>query len=512
MNLLKALAAVSSMTFVSRVLGFLRDILIARLFGAGMATDAFFVAFRIPNLLRRLFAEGAFSQAFVPILAEYKNTRSHQETRDFIDHITLLLGGVLFLVSCVGMVAAPLIIYLSAPGFSADIEKFDLTIRLLQITFPYILFISLVALAGGILNTYGRFNVPAVTPAFLNLSFIACTLWLAPHIDPPVLALAWAVFIGGVLQLAFQIPFLLRLKLLPRIRFKNPETGAWRVVKQMGPAIFGVSVGQISLLINTIFASLLVTGSVSWLYYADRLMEFPAGLLGVALGTILLPSLAKHYNNKSAEEYSHLLDWGLRMTMLLTLPAALALAMLATPLIATLFYHGAFTAHDVLMTREALVAYSVGLLGLILVKVLAPGFYARQNIKTPVKIAVITLLATQLMNLAFIIPFQHAGLALAIGLGACINAGLLYYKLRRHEIYHPQPGWLIFSVKILIALTVMGLMLWFTAGSDASWLEGETLERTGRLCWVISAGAVGYFAALWLLGFRLRDFVQKQEI
>jgi len=280
LNLLKALAAVSSMTFISRVLGFVRDVMIARIFGAGMETDAFFVAFRIPNLLRRLFAEGAFSQAFVPILAEYKNTRTPEETRDLIDHITKLLTITLFIITVIGIMAASLIIYVSAPGFSDHPEKFNLTVELLQITFPYILFISLVALAGSILNTYGKFNVPAITPALLNLSFIGCALWLTPLLDPPVLALAWAVFIGGALQLAFQIPFLLRLKLLPRIRLRNSDTGAWRVIKQMGPAVFGVSVGQISMLINTIFASLLITGSVSWLYYADRLMEFPAGLLG----------------------------------------------------------------------------------------------------------------------------------------------------------------------------------------------------------------------------------------
>ena len=411
------------MTFISRILGFLRDVFIARIFGAGMATDAFFVAFRIPNLLRRLFAEGAFSQAFVPILAEYKNKRTTDETRQLIDHIATLLGLTLFAVTLLGVLAAPWIIYASAPGFSSDPEKFDLTVELLRITFPYILFVSLVSFAGGILNTYGKFYVPAITPALLNISFIACALWLTPYMDPPVLALAWAVFIGGILQLGFQIPYLLRLKRMPRIRIKSNDEGAWRVIKLMGPAVFGVSVGQISMLINTIFASLLVTGSVSWLYYADRLMEFPAGLLGVALGTVLLPSLAKHYNNNSSEEYSRLLDWGLRLTVLLTLPAAVALAVISTPLITTLFHYGAFTDHDVFMTRDALIAYSIGLIGLILVKVLAPGFYARQNIKTPVKIAVITLIATQLMNLAFIIPLKHAGLALAIGLGACLNAG-----------------------------------------------------------------------------------------
>lgn len=509
MNLLKTLATVSGMTLVSRILGFVRDVLIARIFGAGIATDAFFVAFRIPNLLRRLFAEGAFSQAFVPIFAEYKNRRTAEEAREMVDHVAALLGIALFVVTLIGVIAAPLLIYVSAPGFIASPQKFDLTVELLRITFPYILFISLVSLAGGILNTHSKFSVPALTPALLNLSFIGCALWLAPLLDPPVLALAWAVLIGGVLQLAFQVPFLIRIKLLPRPRLRSVDTGAWRVLKQMGPAVFGVSVGQVSLLINTIFASFLVTGSVSWLYYADRLMEFPAGLLGVALGTILLPSLSRHYTNNSTEEYSRLLDWGLRLTVLLTLPAALALALLSTPLVATLFYHGEFSANDVWMTRDALVAYSVGLLGLILVKVLAPGFYARQNIKTPVKIAVITLAATQLMNLAFVIPLQHAGLALAIGLGACLNAGLLYYKLRSQKIYQPQPGWAIFFVKLLLALAVMGVALWFAAGSDVSWLTSSALERAIRLMWVVLLGAASYFATLWILGFRLKDFAKR---
>ncbi len=509
MNLLKALATISSMTFVSRILGFLRDVLIARIFGAGIATDAFFVAFRIPNLLRRLFAEGAFSQAFVPILSEYKNKRTEEETRDLIDHIAYLLSITLFAVTLIGIFSATFIIQASAPGFMNDPEKFDLTVELLKITFPYIFFISLVSLAGGILNTYSKFFVPALTPALLNLSFIGCALWLAPHIEPPVMALAWAVFIGGVLQLAFQIPFLMRIKRLPRLRFKFKETGAWRVIKLMGPAVFGVSVGQISMLINTIFASLLVTGSVSWLYYADRLMEFPAGLLGVALGTVLLPSLARHYNSDSTEEYSRLLDWGLRLTVLLTLPAAVALALLSTPLISTLFYYGEFTAHDVWMTRDALIAYSFGLLGFIFVKVLAPGFYARQNIKTPVKIAIITLIATQLMNLIFIGPLQHAGLALAVGLGACLNASLLFYKLRSYNIYQPQPRWFIFFFKILTALVILGMTLWVATGSDASWLDDSAINRASRLAWVILTGATSYFAALWLLGFRLKDFTRK---
>ena len=509
MNLLRAFAAVSSMTFISRILGFVRDMLIARIFGAGMATDAFFVAFRIPNLLRRLFAEGAFSLAFVPILSEYKNIRSFDETRDLIDHVTALMGIVLFIVTFIGVVAAPFIIYVSAPGFSADPQKFSLTVELLQITFPYILFISLVSLAGGILNTFGKFSVPAFTPALLNLSFIGCALWLAPLLDPPVLALAWAVFIGGALQLAFQLPFLIRVRLLPRPRLTSKDTGAWRVVKQMGPAVFGASVGQISLLISTIFASFLITGSVSWLYYADRLMEFPAGLLGVALGTILLPSLSRHYTSNSTEKYSHLLDWGLRFTVMMTLPAAAALALLAAPLITTLFHHGEFSVNDVLMTRNALIAYSGGLLALILIKVLAPGFYARQNIKTPVKIAAATLVVTQILNFVLIGPLQHVGLALAISLGACFNASLLYYKLRSNKIYQPQPGWLIFVARVLLALSVMSAVLWFTMGDTILWLESTTMERVIRLAWVVVLGATSYFASLWIFGIRFKDFSKR---
>ncbi len=509
MNLLRAVATVSSMTLLSRILGFVRDVIIARVFGAGLATDAFFVAFRIPNLLRRLFAEGAFSQAFVPVLAEYRNRHGHQATRELVDRVAAVLGLALAIVILLGVAAAPLIIYVSAPGFSATPERFELTVQLLRITFPYIGFISLTALAAGILNTYSRFSVPAFTPVLLNLSFIAGALWLAPLLDPPVLALAWAVFIGGLAQLLFQVPFLIRLDLLPRFRFRPDDPGVRRILRLMAPALFGVSIGQLSLLINTIFASFLVTGSVSWLYYADRLMEFPTGLLGVALGTVLLPSLSRHHADRSPEEYSRLLDWGLRLSAVLTLPAAVALAVLSAPLIATLFHHGQFGALDVWMTRQALVAYSVGLTGLILVKVLAPGFYARQDIRTPVRAAVVTLVATQAMNLAFIFPLKHAGLALAISLGACLNAALLYRRLRQQGIYRPEAGWGRFLAKIAVALSAMAAVLWFGAGSDTAWLAASPMQRAARLAAVIAAGATTYFATLWVLGFRLAHFSRR---
>jgi putative peptidoglycan lipid II flippase len=340
----------------------------------------------------------------------------------------------------------------------------------------------------------------------LNLSFIGMALLAAPYFDPPVLALAWAVFLGGVLQLAIQLPALQRIGMLPRFDFAPGDPGVRRVLKLMAPAVLGVSVAQISLLINTIFASFLASGSVSWLYYADRLMEFPAGLLGAALGTILLPSLSRAHAGSQPEEFSALLDWGLRLTFLLTLPAAVGLAMLSVPLIATLFQHGAFTAADVLLTREALVAYSIGLIGLILVKVLAPGFYAQQNIRTPVKIALFTLLATQAMNLAFIVPFKHAGLALSIGLASCLNAALLFRGLRTRNAYVPKAGWGTFGWKISVALLALVATLWFGMGKETDWLAAPALTRVLHLSAIVAAGIGVYFATLWLLGFRLRDF------
>lgn len=509
MNLLRALITVSGMTLLSRVLGFVRDFVIARTFGAGMMTDAFFVAFRLPNLLRRLFAEGAFSQAFVPILAEYRNRRGESETKTLVDRVASVLFLALVVVSALGMAAAPVLIALTAPGFSADADKFQLTVELTRITFPYILFMSLVALAAGVLNTWSRFALPAFTPVMLNLSFIGMALFAAPWFDPPVLALAWAVLLGGALQLGIQLPALARIGMLPRFDPVWRDEGVQRVLKLMAPAVLGVSVAQISLLINTVFASFLESGSVSWLYYADRLMEFPAGLLGAALGTILLPSLAKTHAGGRAEDFSALLDWGLRLTLMLTLPASLALAMLAVPLLATLFQYGAFAASDVLRTSEALVAYSIGLSGLILVKVLAPGFYARQDIRTPVKIALVTLALTQLMNFAFIGWLKHAGLALSIGLASCFNAGMLWRGLRQRGVYLPQAGWGVFMLKILAALTVLGGVLWFTSAGDTAWLAMSGSQRVLQLSTVVLAGILSYFATLWLLGFRPQDFRRK---
>ena len=508
-SLLRALATVSGLTLLSRLLGFVRDFVIAHAFGASAATDAFVVAFRLPNLLRRMFAEGAFSQAFVPLLGEYRSRRGEQETKVLIDRTASLLFATVLLVSLLGMVGAPILIYVSAPGFAGDADKFALTVALTRITFPYILFMSLVALSAGVLNTWGRFAVPAFTPVMLNLAMIAGALLLAPHFAKPIEALAWSVFAGGLLQLAIQAPALMRIGMLPRFDLVWRDEGVQRIVRLMAPALLGVSVAQLSLLINTIFASFLPSGSVSWLYYADRLMEFPAGLLGAALGTILLPSLSRSHASGQHEQFSALLDWGLRMTLLLTLPAALAMALLAVPLLSTLFQHGAFTETDVLQTRSALVAYSAGLIGLIMVKILAPGYYARQDVRTPVRIAILSLVATQLMNLAFISWLQHAGLALSIALASCLNAALLLHGLRTRGTYRPLPGWPSFTVKLLAALTVMAVCLWLVAGQDAAWLASSSTERLGRLTIVVIAGAGSYFATLFALGFRLRDFRQS---
>jgi len=451
----------------------------------------------------------------VPILGEYKNKRGEAETRTLVDHVASLLSIAVFIVTAIGIAAAPILVWVSAPGFAADAGKFELTVALTRVTFPYILFMALVALSGGILNTWSRFALPAFTPVLLNLAFIGMALFAAPYFDPPVMVLGWAVFIGGLLQLAIQIPALKKIAMLPRPslnwRAAWADPGVRRILTLMGPALIGVSVSQISLLINTIFASFLASGSVSWLYYADRLMEFPSGMLGAALGTILLPSLSRYHASANHSEYSKLLDWGLRLTLLLAAPAALALAILAVPLISTLFFHGAFSADDVFRTREALVAYAIGLTGLILVKVLAPGFYARQNVKTPLKIALISLLVTQLMNAVFVLGLNlgHAGLALSIGLAASLNAGMLYRGLRRLGIFQPQAGWGKFVLKLLLAMLVMASCLWLGMGTETGWLQGNLFSRALHLAWLVPLGAASYFATLWVLGFRLGDFKRR---
>ncbi len=511
MNLLKTLVTISGMTMLSRITGLIRELLIARAFGASGFTDAFFVAFRIPNLLRRLFAEGAFSQAFVPILAEYANKKGTNPARELIDKVATALVWTLVLVCVLGMVAAPGVVYLIATGFDRNGDVFDLSVLMTRIMFPYILFMSLVALAGGILNTWREFRIPAFTPVLLNISFIIASLFVAPYLEQPVLALAFAVFTGGLLQLAIQIPALIKIGMLPRISVDIAgvfrSEGVRRVIRQMIPAIFAVSVAQISLMINTNIASRLAHGSVSWISYADRLMEFPNALLGVALGTILLPSLSKAHANNDEREYSSLLDWGLRLTFLLALPASVMLMTLPVPFTATLFHYGKFSAVDVAMTSNALIAYGIGLIGLIVVRILAPGFYAKQDIRTPVKIAVVVLVLTQLMNLLFVPLYAHAGLALSIGIGACGNAAILYFMLRRRGIYQPQSGWKVFFMKVCTALILLaGVSMWIAARFDWIALQAHPLVRVGALALVMIVCGIVYFGALFAMGFRIRDF------
>ncbi|HEY9101800.1 murein biosynthesis integral membrane protein MurJ [Chitinimonas sp.] len=511
MNLLKTLARTSSMTMLSRILGMLREVMNAYQFGGGTAMDAFNVAFRLPNMFRRIFAEGAFSQAFVPILAEYKTQRGEDETRRFVADVAGVLSLVLVLFTVISVVAAPLYATLLAAGYSKDADKFALTISLTRITFPYILLISLSSLVGSILNTWNRFSVPAFTPTLLNISMIGLGLGLSPYCSQPIYALAISVVVGGVAQLAFQLPFLAKIGMLawPRLNFR--DTGVLRVLKQMGPAMFGVSVAQLSLVINSQFASWLQEGSVSSLNYADRLMELPSGVLGVALGTILLPSLARLRAAGAEEEYSAMLDWGLRLCWLLALPATIALAVIAEPLVATLYERGQFNLHNALMTTQALQAYAVGLMALISVKILAPAFYAQQDIKTPVKVGIIALVVTQLFNLILIgslkhLGLAHAGLALSISLGGCVNAWLLLRILKRRGIYRPISGWSTFLLKLILAVGLMATSCWFLQQALGAWHGIPTLHKIGKLSLLVSTGVLVYFGMLAALGFRPRDF------
>jgi putative peptidoglycan lipid II flippase len=499
------------MTLLSRITGLLRETLKATAFGAGLQMDAFEAAFRLPNLLRRLFAEGAFSQAFVPILAEYRRRRGAEATRRLVGDVGTLLAVILIVLSVAGSLAAPWLVYLLAGGFARTPGKVELAAEMIRIMFPYILFVSLVSLAGGVLNVYRRFAIPAFTPVLLNLSIIGAALFLAPWFDPPILALAWGVAIGGAAQLALQVRPLLAIGMLPRPSFAGRDEGVRRVLIAMGPAVIGVSAAQISALINTQLAALLGDGRISWITYADRLMEFPSALLGVALGTVLLPSLAQHHSDADHEQYSALLDWGLRLAILLALPAAVALALLALPLVSTLYQYGRFSVQDAVQTRAALLGYSVGLPALILVKILAPGFYARQVMKTPVKIAFFTVLVTQTLAIALAWPLGlgHAGLTLATSIGACCNAGLLLWLLLRRGYYRPQAGWLAFFAKVCVAAAALGAVLAFAKGADALWLDAGVARKIGRLAWVVAAGALAYFGTLFAFGFRVADFNRR---
>jgi len=514
-NLLRAAASVSGLILVSRVLGLAREVIVARLFGAGAEMDAFNVAFRLPNLLRRLFAEGAFTQAFVPILADVRRREGEARTRDLLSHVASLLAAVLLVVSLLGVLAAPALVWAVASGFADSPDKFALATAMTRWMFPYILFMSLVACAAGVLNTYERFAVPAATPALFNVAFIACALWLAPHLAQPIWALVVAVLVGGALQLAIQVPALARIGMLPRassLRAAARDPAVRRILLLMGPAVFSVSVAQIAIVINTNIASHLATGSVSWISYADRLMEFPTALLGVAFGTVLLPSLSRVYAAEQHEDYSRLLDWGLRLTCLLALPAAVGLGLFAEAMIAVLYQGGNFTATDVAQTAPALAGYAIGLLGLIAVKILAPAFYSRQDMKTPVKIGLASLAVTLAFNAALVPWLAHVGLTVSISLGALANAGLLLWALRRRSIYTPRPGWPAFFAKLAVALAVLAALLWL-ANSRFDWIamQATPLARVAWMGGTIVAAVAVYSGLLLALGFRPRDFLLRTK-
>ncbi len=517
MNLLRAASTISLFTLASRVTGLARDVLTASLFGAGAWMDAFNVAFRIPNLLRRLFAEGAFSQAFVPVLARTRAADGDEATRRLIDAVATALFWVLVVTSAIGIVAAPVVVWLMASG----LERFEGAVLMTRWMFPYIGFMSLVALSAGVLNTWKRFAVPAATPVLLNLAMIGAALWLSPRFSAwgiePIYALAAGVMLGGALQLAVQVPALLRVGAIPRIgvapaaiRSAWRHPGVARILTQMAPALIGVSVAQFSMLINTQIASHQGVGAVSWLFYADRLMEFPTALLGVALGVVLIPQLSAAQGRNDGAAYSALLDWGLRLVLLLALPCAVALLVFANALVAVLFQRGAFTAHDVRQTVTALMGYGVGLMGLIGVKILAPGFYARQDTRTPVKIAIAVLVLTQLLNLVFVPFLGHAGLALSIGCGALINAAWLFIGLRRAGAYAPLPGWAPFTVRVLVATALLGALLaWGSGVIDWIGLHDHPWLRVGWLAAFLGGAALLYFAALAAMGLRLEQFARR---
>ncbi|RMG36674.1 MAG: murein biosynthesis integral membrane protein MurJ [Gammaproteobacteria bacterium] len=504
LSLFRSLSTVGVFTLASRILGFVRDLVLAHVFGANALTDAFFVAFKIPNFLRRLFAEGAFATAFVPVLTEYKTSGDPRRLGEFIDHVAGTLGLVLLVVSLLGVVAAPLVVGLFAFGWVMEgaTERLNLAAEMLRLTFPYLFFISLTAFAGGIMNAWNRFAVPAFTPVLLNLSLIGCALWLAPLMEQPVVALAWGVLIAGVSQFAFQLPFLHRLELLPRPRPGFRDPGVRRILRLMVPALFAVSITQINLLLDTVLASTLVSGSISWLYYSDRLMEFPLGVLGVALGTVLLPRLSQEQAEKDASEFDRTLDWGLRIALIFGLPAAVGLGVLAGPIISTLFQSDVFTARDVIMARLSLMAYASGLLAFIFIKVLAPGYYARQDTRSPVRIGVIAMVANMALNLVLIFPLKHAGLALATSLAAYLNAWLLWRGLVKAGRYTARPGWRGLVAKVVLACSGMALVLHWGAGALSGWFEASHTERALRLGGWVLAGVTAYFGILFSSGVR----------
>jgi putative peptidoglycan lipid II flippase len=512
-GLARKTSIVGGMTLISRILGLVRDVVFARYFGARIVMDAFLVANRIPNMLRRFFAEGAFSAGFVPVMARYRENHDHDEAREFIDSVSGTFGVVLFLTTLVGVIAAPLLVLVVAPGFVGEGGDLDLAALMLRFTFPYLLFVSLTAFAGGILNTYGRFSVPAFTPVILNVVLIAAAIWLSPRLEQPIMALAYAVFIAGFCQLLFQLPFLAKINALPRPKWAPGHKGVKRALKLMVPAIFGSSAAQINVLLGGIIASLLPVGSISYLYFSDRLMEFPLGIFSIALGTVTLPYLSRLWAREDRTTFSQTLDWSLKLALLIAVPAAIGLFVLAGPLVTALFYGGVFDEHAVRMTALALKAYALGLVGFSFVKVLAPAYFAREDTKTPVRIALLALAVNLVLSLGLAwylsvtgFPGPHAGLAAATSVAAILNAALLYRGLRRDQILLHSSGWLALLLRVALGNGVMFMVLIQLHRPLEWWLSAGF---TGRISWLtltIAAAAGSYFLTLVLMGTRTSQF------
>ena len=509
-QLFKSTAIVGGMTMISRVMGFIRDMLFANIFGVNAATDAFFVAFKIPNFLRRLFAEGAFAHAFVPVITDYIKTGDRQALKEFVDKTAGTLAVMQLGLTIIGIITAPVLIILFAPGFYWEGGQFDLAVQLLKITFPYLFFIFLTGLSGGILNAHGKFAVPAITPVFLNICMIIAAVWISPLMSQPILALAWGVFAAGLVQVLFQIPALLQLGLMPKLRWGWRDAAVKGMFGAMLPAIFGVSVVQINLLIDTLFASFLSSGSVSWLYYSDRLVEFPLGIFGVAVSTVILPSLASNHAAADTVNFSKSLDWGLKLVLLIGLPATLGLTQMSEPLLSTFFQYNEFDAHDVQMTAKSLMAFASGLLAFILIKVLVPGFTSRQDTKTPARFGMYAIYSNLLLNAALFIPLAHAGPALATTLSAYLNAGLLLFTLIKEKVYQPSSQWPSFLLRVGLASAVMGGFLAYFVNTDA-WLVWDATQRSLHLALVVAAAIGVYALALLAVGLRPKHILDNHS-
>ena len=504
-GLLKASGVTGSMTMVSRLLGLVRDVVIARVFGATDGTDAFFFANKIPNFMRRLFAEGAFNQAFVPVLSEYRSNKAHFEVKELVNAVAYSLGGVLAIVTVIVVIAAPLIAIPIAYGFTENPPKFQLFVEMLRITFPYLLLISMTAFCSAILNSYNRFAIPAITPALLNIALISASFLLVPYMRVPELALAWAVLIAGVAQLLFQLPFLAKIRLLPVPKLSRKHEGVAKIKELMLPALFGVSVSQINLLLDTFIASFLVTGSLSWLYYSDRLMELPLGTFGIAIAIVVLPSLSRKHAESSMDDFSETLDWAFRMVCLIAIPATLALIVIAEPLLVTLFMNENFDEVDVVRSAGSLRAYAVGLLAFMSIKIFAPGYYARQDTKTPVKIGVIAMITNMILNIIFYLNgMAHVGLALATSLAAFLNAALLLFGLRKQKVFFFQVGWGVFLLRMIAANAVMVIFLYSMSADWQRWAEWDMGTQVWQMAIQVLGGIGIYCLMLFIAGLRWR--------